>query len=116
MKPVKVIFSDEAQQVYDYLTEEAKKSKVERSILKAIDHKIKLINSNEHYGNPIAKKLIPKDYLLKGITNLFRVELPNYWRMIYTLGKGNQEVIIVAIVLDIFDHKDYNKKFGYRNT
>lgn len=32
--------------------------------------------------------------------------------MIYTL-RGS-EVEIIALVLDIIDHKDYDKKFGYR--
>ncbi|MDP1729493.1 MAG: hypothetical protein Q8L27_04790, partial [archaeon] len=73
-----------------------------------------LIRTNIHYGNPIAKDLIPKEYFDKfGITNLFRVELPAFWRMLYTLT-NNEEVEIVAFVLDIINHQDYNKKFGYR--
>ena len=68
-----------------------------------------------HYGNPIAKKLIPKEYKIKyDISNLFRVELPNFWRMLYTLTDGETEVEVIAFVLDVIGHKDYNKKFGYR--
>jgi len=33
--------------------------------------------------------------------------------MLYTI-KGDQ-IEIVCFVLDIIDHKEYNKKFGYRN-
>lgn len=29
--------------------------------------------------------------------------------------KGN-EIEIIAFVLDIIDHKDYNKKFGYKKS
>jgi len=50
-----------------------------------------------------------------GITNLFRVELPNFWRMLYTLTNSESEIEIIAFVLDIIDHKKYNKKFGYKN-
>lgn len=49
-----------------------------------------------------------------GVHNLFRVELPLYWRMIYTLTKENIEVEIIAFILDIGDHNQYNKEFGYK--
>ena len=48
------------------------------------------------------------------ISNLFRVELPNYWRMLYTLTEGDTKIEVIAFVLDIMDHKVYNKKFGYK--
>ncbi len=115
MKKVRVIFSPEAEDVYKHLNESAPSSKIERSIFNAVNKKIKLIKVNIHYGEPIAKNLIPDEYKSKyGVTNLFRVELPNFWRMLYTLTNGNSEIEIVAFVLDIIDHKDYNKKFGYK--
>ena len=46
--------------------------------------------------------------------NLFRVELPSFWRMLYTLTDGESQIEIVAFVLDVLDHKDYDKKFGYK--
>lgn len=114
MKQVRVIFSPEAEEVYKYLNREANKSKVENTILKAIHDKIELIKANVHYGDPIAKKLIPKEYITKyGVTNLFRIELPNYWRMLYTLTEGESQIEIIAFILDVIDHKTYNKKFGY---
>lgn len=115
MKTVRVIFSPEAEEVYKYLNETSQKSKTERTILKALHKKIELIKANIHYGDPISKKLIPKEYKTNyGITNLFRVELPNYWRMLYTLTDGESKVEIIAFVLDIINHEEYNKKFGYK--
>lgn len=115
MKVVKVILSPEAEEVYKYLNQEAGSSKTERMLLKAVNQKIELVKINPHYGNPIPKKLIPKEYIEKyGITNLFRVELPCFWRMLYTLTHGGTDIEIVAFVLDIIDHPAYNKKFGYR--
>lgn len=115
MKKVKVIFSPEAEQVYKYLNEESSTSKIEKSILNALNKKIELIKANIHYGNPIAKNLIPQEYKTKyGITNLFRIELPNFWRMLYTLADGENKIEIVSFVLGIVDHKEYNKKFGYK--
>jgi len=117
MKTVNVVLSPEAEEVYKHLNEQVLNSKVERTIFNAINDKIKLIKSNYHYGDPIKKKLIPKEYILKyNITNLFRVELPNFWRMLYTLTEGETKVEIVAFVLDLIDHKKYDKKFKYRKN
>ncbi len=108
-------FSDEAKEAYNNLKGFAEESKIERSILDSINKKVELIKANPHYGNPISKKLIPKEYIERyGINNLFRVELSNYWRMLYTLTDGGSLVEIIAFVLTIVDHKDYDKKFGYR--
>ena len=109
---IRIIFSDEAQEIYDSLT--SKTSKSEKMLFKAIDNKINLIKAHRFYGNPIAKKLIPKEYKIKyDITNLFRVELPLFWRMLYTLTNPDQ-IEIIAFVIDILDHKKYDKKFGYK--
>ncbi|MBU2100509.1 hypothetical protein KKG83_06425 [Candidatus Micrarchaeota archaeon] len=115
MKKTRVILSPEAEEVYRHLNRQAEKSKTERTILNGINNKIELIKENIHYGNPVAKKLIPEEYKEKyGITNLFRVELPNYWRMLYSLVDGETKIEIIAFVLDIIDHEKYNKKFGYK--
>jgi len=83
-------------------------------ILNAINHKIELIKANIHYGNPIANNLIPEEYKQKySVTNLFRVELPTFWRMLYTLT-NNEEIEIIAFVLDIIDPPTYDDKFGYK--
>lgn len=116
MKPVKVVLSPEAEEAYKQLNSIAVNSKLERSILNSIKKKVVLIKMNPHYGNPMAKKLIPKEYVLKyGVTNLFRVELSGFWRMLYTLTNDETEVIIVAFVLDIIDHREYDRKFGYKS-
>ena len=116
MKKVRVILSPEAEEVYKYLNEEASKSKTDQTILKAINKKVDLIKANPHYGNPIAKKLIPQEYKDKyGVSNLFRIELPNFWRMLYTLTDGETNIEIIAFVLDVIDHPTYDKKFGYKS-
>jgi len=116
-KEVRAILSQEAKEVYEYLNREAKNSKTEKMIFKSVQQKIELIKMNPHYGNPIAKNKIPKEYTERyEISNLFRVELPNFWRMLYTLTDGQTKIEIIAFVLDIVNHKDYNKKFGYRKN
>ncbi len=114
MKPIRVKFSPEAEEVYRYINKQAPTSKLERMILNAVNQKIELIKANPHYGDGIPKKLIPKEYTVKyEVTNLFRIELPNFWRMLYTLT-AEDEIEIIAFILDIMDHKTYDKKFGYK--
>lgn len=114
-KIVRIVLSPEAEEVYNYLNEEAVDSKTERMILNAVEKKKELIKANPHYGEPIAKDKIPSEYKQKyGINNLFWVELPSFWRMLYTLTNNDTEVEIIAFILDIIDHKKYNKKFGYK--
>ncbi len=115
MKKVRVIFSPEAEEVYNYLNKQAPFSKHEKMILNALHKKINLIKDNTHCGVPLAKKFIPEEYRINyGVINLFRIELPQFWRMLYTLTNGESEVEIIAFVLDVVNHKKYNKKFGYK--
>lgn len=116
MKPIQITLSPEAEEAYKKLNDLAADSKIERSILNSINKKQELIKTNPHYGEPIAKDKIPFEYKQKyKITNLFWVELSNFWRMLYTLTNNETEIEIIAFVLDIVDHKNYNKKFGYKN-
>ena len=115
MKAVRVILSKDAEAAYKYLNEQAPSSKIERTILNAVKKKVDLIKMNPHYGEPISKKLIPRKYTEEyGVNNLFWVELPNFWRMLYTLTSGDSVVEIIAFVVDICDHKEYDKIFGYK--
>ncbi len=117
MKQVRVVLSPEAEEAYKQLNEIAAESKIEKSILNSIEKKKELIKMNPHYGEPIAKDKIPPEYLQKyGAKNLFWVGLSNFGRMLYTLTNDETEVEIIAFVLDIIDHSDYDKKFGYRGN
>ncbi|PIN88470.1 hypothetical protein COU61_04780, partial [Candidatus Pacearchaeota archaeon CG10_big_fil_rev_8_21_14_0_10_35_13] len=82
-------------------------------LLSSIRQKIGFIKNNPFYGDNVKKELIPREYLEKyHASNLFRVELSQFWRMLYTV-KGDQ-IEIFCFVLDIIDHPDYDKKFGYK--
>lgn len=114
MKESIVKFSKESKEVLNYLLNKSKTSKTEKMMLKAISKKTELIKINKNYGNPIAKKLIPKEYIIKHhAKNLFRVELPCFWRMLYTIRTEENTIEIIAFVIDILDHKKYNKKLKY---
>lgn len=119
-KPVRVVLLGEAEEEFKRLNEivgnqikSGKESSEEIQLLRSIKQKISFIKSNPFYGDPIAKNLIPEEYKIKyHAINLFRAELSQFWRMLYTL-KGD-EIEIIAFVLDIIDHPTYNNKFGYK--
>jgi hypothetical protein len=63
-------------------------------------------------GVKIPKDLWPKEYVKEyQITNLWKYDLPNGWRLVYTIETN--EVLIVAIILEWFDHTNYERKFKY---
>ena len=108
-KQVRVKFdNDNLRQAYEELSETD-------SLKKRIDFVIERIKQDPVFGRPISKKLIPKEYKKRGVTNAFWVELSKGkgWRLIYSL-KSFEEIEIVAIILEWFiRHKDYEKRFGY---
>ena len=82
---------------------------------KRIDFIISRLKENPFFGQPIAKRLIPKEYKKEGVENAFWVELSKGkgWRLIYSLTSEN-EIEIIAILLEWFTkHKDYERRFGY---
>lgn len=96
-------------------------SSFHQTLLKSINSKIELLKANYDYGTQIPRKLIPRKYVVEyEVTNLFKVELAGFWRMIYTLKQPQREqteIEIITIwldVLDIVDHKKYDKIFGYK--
>jgi len=46
------------------------------------------------------------------INNLWKYGLPDGWRLIYTIKTPNK-VQILAVILEWFDHKEYERKFNY---
>jgi hypothetical protein len=85
----------------------------EITLLNGIQRAFDLMEDNPFYGRNAKKKQIPHYYATRyNASNLFIVNLPQFWRMIYTLESNKIEII--AFVLDIFTHKEYDKRFGYR--
>jgi len=84
----------------------------DKQLYELIDRSIKDLKKNPQIGTKIQKKLWPKKYIKKyEITNLWKYDLPNAWRLIYTIE--TDEIRIVNIILEWFDHKEYNRKFKY---
>lgn len=109
-KEVRVFLKGQAKK--SFLILKQKKDKESKSIINSFKRIKKILKENPQFGNPVAKNLIPKEIQKQGIKNLYRVELSNYWRMLYTI-EGNR-IEIFLFVLNILNHKDYNKLFNYK--
>jgi len=82
-------------------------------IMKIINRGIVKLSADYECGQRIPRDLWPEYYVRKyDVSNLWRLRLDDSWRMIYTM-RGDQ-IRVVAMVLECMDHKDYNKRFGYR--
>jgi len=82
-------------------------------LLRLIEKGIARLVENYECGQKIQKNMWPKYYVGKyGINNLWRLRLDDYWRMIYTII--GEQVRIVAVILEVLNHKEYDKRFGYK--
>ncbi len=84
----------------------------DRQLHGMIERAMKGLKKNPACGTKIPKKLWPKEYIRKyRITNLWKQDLARGWRLIYTIQTN--EVMVLSIILEWFDHKEYEKRFGY---
>ncbi|MEK6857039.1 MAG: type II toxin-antitoxin system RelE/ParE family toxin [Nanoarchaeota archaeon] len=108
-KEVKVLLKGQAKERYIEL--ESKSDKESKIILNSIKRVKELLLQNPQHGDPIRKELIPNELKQMNIQNLYRIELSNFWRLLYTL-EGNENTLFV-FVLKIMSHKEYDELFGY---
>jgi len=120
-KDVIIKLSSEANEVYEELNKIVGEEKLKginssfhQTLLRSI-HRIRdLLKENPFAGDQVPKKQNPRKYMQKyDADNVWRIELANRWRLIYTIT-GNQ-IEIVTFIMDIFNHKDYDKVFGYKH-
>lgn len=114
------MLSEEATEEYNELNrivgEELQRgitSSVNQSIFRSIERVKGWLKDNPFVGEQVQKNKIPQEYVNKyGITNLWRIDLADRWRLVYTIQSS--EVEIIDFVLNIVDHKKYDKIFGYK--
>jgi Txe/YoeB family toxin of Txe-Axe toxin-antitoxin module len=77
-----------------------------------IENALRNIQEDPVCGIKIPIKLIPKKWTKEfQINNLYKYNLPNAWRLLYSLTGSKVEII--AIILGCFNHKEYERKFKY---
>jgi|SRR3972149_2377738 len=81
-------------------------------LFKEIEAALNAIKQNAFFGRNVKKNLIPKELIQKyRIDNLWIYNLRKDWRLLYTIT--NNEVEVLAIVLDWMNHKDYERLFKF---
>lgn len=108
-----IALSPRAQAALDELQARGSTDKQARGLLKGIHQKFGLLRINPQCGDAIPRRLFPQAYA-PFVTNLRRLELPQFWRMIYTFPQDQHPGTIQIAILEIFSHPDYDKLFGYR--
>lgn len=102
-----VIFADKKiEDGFNHLPED---NEIKKYLRRAIGD----IQDNAFCGIQIPKRLMPDEYIKKyRIDNLWKYDLPDGWRLIYSITTPNK-VEIISVILDWFSHKDYERKFRY---
>ena len=107
IKPSQVVFAN------DKIEKEFLKLDETNEIKIYIKRAIEDIKKNAFCGIPIPKRLIPKEYIKKyQIKNLWKYDLPNGWRLVYSITTPNK-VEILSIILEWFNHPEYERRFHY---
>ena len=107
IKKAMVVFADaKTEKEFSKLNDH---DEIKRYLKRAIED----IKQNAFCGIPIPKRLIPREYVQKhGTKNLWKYDLPDGWRIVYSIITPNK-VEILAVILEWFDHSDYEKRFEY---
>jgi hypothetical protein len=85
-------------------------AKADKQMLKSIRNALNLLKQNPFAGNSVQHSLWPKEF--KALPNLFRMELSQFWRLLYYVTGDERRVI--CVVFEICDHAHYDKIFGYK--
>ncbi|MFA7133789.1 MAG: hypothetical protein WC122_02310 [archaeon] len=106
----KVYFVNE--QIKSFFDKLEKGTFEEKELYILINHAIDDLEENPRRYIQIPKERWPKECVKNyGVNNFWKYDLPNGWRLIYTLR--HDKVEIMSIVIEWFTHKDYEKRFGY---
>ena len=107
MKAQKVTFLDEnLQESFENI---ADKDPLKKGLVKAI----KNIQEDTSCGRNVIKKLIPKTLIEKfKVNNVWIYNLPNSWRLLYSITPTN-EIEIIAVILCWMNHKEYERLFNF---
>jgi hypothetical protein len=109
-KGVEVHFVDQKlKETFDKLAEgRGEEQEIYNLVLRAIEK----LEIDPFIGERVPKYLIPEYYIKRyGANNLRKYNLSDSWRLIYTIV--GTDVLIVSIILEWMNHKEYERRFGY---
>lgn len=84
----------------------------ERRIFEWIQFGLDDLSKDPGCGIHIPRSVWPSKYVSDyHVNNLWKLDLPKGWRLIYSIR--STEVEVLAIVIEWFDHTDYDRRFKY---
>ncbi len=102
-----VRFADEKLREVFYKLKES-----DERLHKEIEKALNTISKDAFCGRRVRKRLIPEKLAQKyEVKNLFVYNLRKDWRLLYTVG--SEEIEVIAIILDWMGHKDYERLFKF---
>lgn len=84
--------------------------KADTQLFKSICRTLDLLKMKPFAGDPVPHDLWPKEF--RHLPNLFRMELSQFWRLLYYVT--GDEVTIISVVFEICEHSHYDKIFDYK--
>lgn len=84
--------------------------KADTQLLKSIQRALDLLKTKPFAGDSVSENLWPKEF--GNLPNLFRMELSQFWRLLYYVA--GDEIKVISVVFEICDHQHYDKIFGYK--
>ena len=85
------------------------KGQIHKDVKKTIEE----LKKEKIVGTHLQRNKVPKYYIRKhGFNAYYKVVLPENWRLIYGITSINREKC--ALLMEVFDHIDYNKRFGFK--
>ncbi len=104
-----IVFGDEKVKSAFEKLDSVKEQNFRKQLIKAF----KNLKEDAYCGIQIPKRLIPKEYIKRFsvLTNLWKYNLPDAWRLIYTIKNG--DITVLSVILEWLDHKEYERRFRY---
>lgn len=106
-----VILSDAAESALAELGKS--KSKEAPSILKRVEAHRNRLKADAQTGEvipfPLHKKAKPLEVKHAPLNNLYCLDLPDFWRLLYTIVRIDGKRYVT--ILEVVDHADYDKWF-----
>lgn len=112
LRATQIHFSDNAERSITELQKRSASDAKAASVLRRVDSLRVALRSDALRGE-VVKKPLPRQLVSKyGIDNLFVEDVPDFWRLLYTIvRKGNERHLVV---LEIVDHRTYDAWFPGR--
>lgn len=80
--------------------------------MKIVNGGVDVLKENMFAGERVERRKFPRYYVQKfGVSNLYKFNLDVRTRLVYTLVA--EEGGVAVVVLEILDHKKYERRFGY---